>query len=226
MVDRSQPLLRSVRERADNGGFMNPLGRMPVILAVGATLFTACSLSAQEQAAAPALLAKFAGNLNTKSAKVGDAIAAKTTKAAKLKDGTDLPKGSKIDGKVIAVQSAKDGDGTSSLAIKFDQAEVKGGAPVPIQGLIVSIAPSADAAGGGLGFNSVLSRGGTGSTPAMDPNTAAEHGAPVSGDIPKGSTLEGVALGTTLDANGASELRGIKRDIKLDSDVMIKLELE
>ncbi|MGB6688811.1 MAG: hypothetical protein WBE76_13325 [Terracidiphilus sp.] len=205
---------------------MNPRGKISVILAIGATLFTAYSLSAQSESAAPVLLAKFAGNLNTKSAKVGDAIAAKTTKAAKLKDGTDVPKGSKIDGKVIAVQSAKDGNGTSSLAIKFDQAEVKGSAPVPIQGLIVSIAPSADAGGGGLGFNSVLSRGGTGSTPALDPNTGAEHGGAANGDIPKGSTLEGVALGTNLDAQAASELRGIKRDIKLDPDVLIKVELE
>ena len=204
---------------------MNPRGKTPVILAIGAILFTAYSLPAQGQSAAPVLLAKFAGNLNTKSAKVGDAIAAKTTKAAKLKDGTELPKGSKLDGKVIAVQSVKDGNGTSSLAIKFDQAEVKGGAPVAIQGLIVSIAPSPDS-GGGVGFDSVLGRGGVGSSPGLDPNTGAEHGGTANGDIPKGSTLEGVALGTNLDAQGASELRGIKRDIKIDSNVMIKLELE
>lgn len=204
---------------------MSPRGKTPAILAIGAILSTASALSAPAQSSAPAVLAKFAGNLNTKSAKVGDAIAAKTTKAAKAKDGTEIPKGSKLDGKVIAVQSVKDGNGTSSLAIKFDQVEVKGSAPVPIQGLIVAIAPSSDS-GGGMGFDSVLGRGGVGSSPGLDPNTGAEHSGTASGDIPKGSTLEGVALGTNLDAQGASELRGIKRDIKLDSNVVIKLELE
>jgi hypothetical protein len=203
---------------------MNPRRKTPIILSISATIFIACSLSAQSQTAAPVLLAKFAGNLNTKSAKVGDVITAKTTKPAKTKDGTDIPKGSKLDGKVIAAQSEKDGNGTSSLAIKFDQVETKGGAATPIQGLIVSIGPAPEA-GGGMGYDSVLGRGGAGSSPGLDPTTGAEHG-PASGDLPKGSTLEGVALGTILDASGASELRGIKRDIKIDSSVMIKLELE
>jgi hypothetical protein len=206
---------------------MSPRGKRPFILAIGAIFFVASALSAPAQSSAPALLAKIAGNLNTKSAKVGDVITAKTTKSAKTKDGTDIPKGSKLTGKVVAVQSEKDGNGTSTLAIKFDQIEAKGGAATPIQGLIVSIGPSPDAGGGGVGFNSVLGRGGVGSSAGLDPNSGAEHGGAVaSGDIPKGSTLEGVALGTNLDAQGASELRGIKRDIKLDSDVLIKVELE
>ncbi len=93
---------------------------------------------------------------------------------------------------------------------------MKDGAKVPVQGLIVAIGPAPDVSGGGIGFNSVLGRDGVGSTQDLDPNTGAEHSGG-GNDIPKGSTLEGVALGTTLDTQGASELRGIKRDVKLDS---------
>ncbi len=68
----------------------------------------------------PGLVAKFAVKLDTKSAKVGEAVSAKTVKAARAKDGTELPKGSKLTGQVVAVQSNKDRNGTASLAINFD----------------------------------------------------------------------------------------------------------
>jgi hypothetical protein len=202
----------------------NPPVIAPAALLISIVLFAACSLVAQAQSA-PVLVAKFASKLDTKSAKVGEAVSAKTVKAAKAKDGAELPKGSKLTGQVVAVQSNKDGNGTASLAIKFDQVELKDGTKVPVQGLIVAIGPAPDAADGGVGFNSVLGRSGTGSTNGLDPNAGAGH-AGDSNEIPKGSTLAGVALGTALDAQGASELRGIKRDIKLDSDVMIRVELE
>jgi len=195
-----------------------------ITLAVSTILFAAGPLAAQAQSA-PVLTAKFASKLDTKSAKVGDAVSAKTVKAAKAKDGTDLPKGSKLTGQVVAVQSNKDGNGTASVAIKFDQVELKDGTKVAVQGLIVAIGPAPDAADGGVGFNSVLGRSGTGSTNGLDPNAGAGHSGDSSG-IPNGSSLAGVALGSALDAQGASEMRGIKRDIKLDSDVMIKVELE
>lgn len=186
-------------------------------LVVSSILFAAGSLGAQAQSA-PTLEAKFTSKLDTKSAKAGEVVSAKTTKPAKAKDGTDLPKGSKLTGQVVAVQSSKDGNGTASLAIKLDQVELKDGTKVPIQGLIVAVGPAPDSSAGGVGFNSVLGRNGTGSTNGLDPNAGAAHPGD-SNDIPKGSTLAGVALGTALDAQGASEMRGIKRDIKLDSDV-------
>jgi hypothetical protein len=197
----------------------------PLVTAVSTFLFAASPLAARAQSA-PVLVAKFASKLDTKSAKVGEAVSAKTVKAAKAKDGTELPKGSKLTGQVVAVQSNKDGNGTASLAIKFDQVELKDGAKVAVQGLIVAIGPAPDASSGGVGFNSVLGRNGVGSSQGLDPNGGAEHETGGGNDIPKGSTLAGVALGTALDAQGASEMRGIKRDIKLDSDVMIKVELQ
>ena len=172
---------------------------------------------------APVLLAKFDGAVNTKSAKVGDVIAAKTTKDLKLKD-LDIPRGSKLIGSVASVQSMQAGGGTSSLAIRFDHVELKGGAILRIQGLIVSIGPAPELKVG-LGYNSVLNRGGAGATPELDPSIASDHYGQDRSDLPKGSTLEGVALGLHLNATGATELRGVHRDIKLDLGVMVKVAL-
>lgn len=195
----------------------------PLARAQSATPVTGATAAPSAAPAAPTLVAKIAGNLNTKSAKIGDSLAAKTVKELKLKD-IDIPKGSKIVGKVVSVQSMQAGSGTSALGIKFDQVELKGGAVLPIRGLIVAIGASSDSPG--LGYNSVLGRGGVGSTPGMDPHPGGDT--PVDRDdsnIPSGSTLEGVGLGLHLDAAGASELRGVHRDINLDSDVMIKVAL-
>ncbi len=177
--------------------------------------------TAAAQSRAPELRAKFEGTLNTKSAKAGDRVEAKTVSTLKLAD-LEIPKGSKIVGTVASVQSKDAGHGTSSLAIKFDHVELKDGAILRIQGLIVAIGTVSDS--DGLGANSVLARGGAGSTPGMD--ASMEIGHPVNrDDIPPGSTMIGVELGLHFDSAGASELRGVHRDIRLDSGVMIKVAL-
>jgi hypothetical protein len=177
--------------------------------------------TAEAQNRAPVLRAKFEGTLNTKSAKAGDSVEAKTVSAMKLAD-LEIPKGSKIVGTVASVKSKDAGHGTSSLAIKFDRVELKDGAILRIQGLIVAIGPVS--ASDGLGANSVLARGGAGSDAGLDPRMEIGH-ATNQDDIPAGSTLQGVALGVQFDSSGATELRGVHRDIRLDSDVMVKVAL-
>jgi len=215
-----------------NGGSTNVgLSRIRVVLA--AILLTFCSTFSHGQAAAaapgvaaaqshaPVLAARFVGVLNTKSAKAGDAIAAKTMTGLKLGD-LDIPKGSTIAGTVASVQSKEAGHGTSTLAVKFDHVELKSGAILRIQGLIVAIGPVSN--DDGLGANSVLSRGGAGSIPGTDPSMEIGH-AGNRDDIPAGSTMEDVALALHFDAAGATELRGIHRDIRLDPYVMVKVAL-
>ena len=172
--------------------------------------------------AAPEVLARFESPLNTKSAREGDPVTAKITRELKLKD-LDIPKNSKLVGKIVAVQSMRDGNGNSSLGIRFDHIELKGGAILRVQGLIDSIAVK-PVGQTGLGYNSVLSRGGVGSDASLDPSIAADQYNKDS-ELPKGSTMEGVALGVHLDANGSTQLRGVHRDIKLDTDVLIRVAL-
>jgi hypothetical protein len=173
------------------------------------------------QISAPMIVAKLEGNLNTKNAKVGDPVTAKTIKDLKLKD-LDIPKGSKLIGSVASVESAKAGNGTSALAIKFDQVQLKSGSVLRTQGQIVGIAAVQES--GGLGYESVLGRGGVGSTPGLDPTTGASANRDTD-DIPLGSSVQGIAIALHLDANGATELRGAHRDIKFDSNILIKVAL-
>jgi hypothetical protein len=226
--------LKSVKE-----GPMSRLHKeLPIILAVTAFLFVfnprfghaqngaPTRATAPVQPAEPVLVAKIAGNLTTKNAKVGDVLTAKTLKAWKLKDGTELPKGSKLIAKVTSAQSKQAGNGNSMLTFRFDQADVKGGGEVPIRGLVVAIGPGLGPKDS-IGANSVMGRGGVGSTPGLDPQAGlGTSSARDEDDIPLGSTLEGVGLGRHLDADWTTALQGIHRDIQLDSDVLIKVEFK
>jgi hypothetical protein len=224
------------------------IGKFLPALAVCALLCSLAAKPAAAQASAPAaapappeaplLEAKFEKSLDTRSAKVGDAVTAKTLRPVKLPDGTDIPKGSRLVAKVTTVQSKKDGNGNSMLTFRFDEAEVKGGPTVPIHGQVIAIGPSLSPKDG-LGPFSVMSRSpgasndtsyagrGVGSTPGMDPNAGVgKGGAKDEDDIPIGSTLAGVALGVHKDADWTTALQGVKCDIKLGSDVDIKVLLK
>jgi hypothetical protein len=220
-------------------GFMTRFRKeLPVILAAIALLFVLAPTSgnsqnvAPPQTAAPAqpvgpvLVAKIAGSLSTKNAKVGDVLTAKTLKTWKLKDGMELPKGTKLVAKVTSVQSKQAGNGNSMLTFRFDQAEVKGGAVVPVRGMVVAIGPGLGPKES-IGANSVIGRGGVGSDAGLDPQTGVGRpGARDEDDIPLGSTLEGVGLGRHMDADWTTALQGIHRDVLLDSDVLIKIEFK
>jgi len=192
------------------------------------------------QSAGLVMVAKIDGKLSTRNAKVGDAISAKILKSWKLTDGTEIPKGSKITGKVALIKSKKDGNGNSMVSFRLDEIDVKGGAAIPVHGMVVAIGPSL-APKDGLGPNSVLGRNtnpqtgtgvtaasqGTGSSNGIDPSVGL--GGPNVKDednIPLGSTMPGVSLGRHLDADWTTILQGVKEDIDLDQDVLIKVQLK
>jgi hypothetical protein len=165
------------------------------------------------------LLAKFDQEFSSKSAHPGDVVSAKTVRELKMQ-GLDIPKGSKIAGTVTATQSRKDGNGNSFLAIHFDRVEMNGGKVLPISGLIVAIGELDN--GSGLGPNNVMNRGGAGTT--LGDTDVGTDKLPKD-EIKDGSTLEGIAMGKTLDANRATELRGVGREIECDTWTEIKVAL-
>jgi hypothetical protein len=192
-------------------------------LALAAALFCSAASAASQaatQPAAPTLLAKFEQPFSTKSARQGDPVSAKTLRELKLPN-LDIPKGSRILGVMTAAQSKKDGNGNSSLAIHFDRVEMKDGRVLPIAGLIVAMGQVDNDPG--LGSFSVLGRGGVGSDVGLDPNVAVQKSA--QDDIPAGSSIQGIALGKSLDSGNASLLRGVGRDIDCDTNTEIKVAL-
>lgn len=181
--------------------------------------------TAPSEVARPIVVAKIDKAVTTKSLKAGDAIVAKTLRPVKTDDGSELPKGSKLIGKVVLVKSKQEGGGNSLLVFRIDQAEAKGGSVVNFHGLVIGIGPSLGPKDS-LGQGSVMSRGGQGMTPGLDPNLGlGGNGARDEYNIAKGSTIEGVSLGTHKDTDWSTALQGIKRDILLDSDVLIKVQV-
>jgi hypothetical protein len=83
--------------------------------------------------------------LDSKTAKTGDNVVVKTQTAIKTSDGTEIPKGSKLVGHIIAVQSSASGT-NSQVALQFDHIELKGGQSLPVHSQIQSISPAGAAA--------------------------------------------------------------------------------
>jgi hypothetical protein len=76
--------------------------------------------------------------LDARKDQPGAAFEATLKSAVHLKDGTELPRGTTLEGKV-APADAKSG-GASQLALVFTDAKLKGGKDIPIQATIVGLA--------------------------------------------------------------------------------------
>jgi hypothetical protein len=181
--------------------------------------------------------------LDSKSIKTGDSVVVQTKASAKTADGTEIPKGSKLVGHVLAAQPSAAGQ-NSQVALVFDHLELKGGQSVPIHSQIQSIAPEGDAASASapaaMNGSPAPAAGGTnsgmGARGAATPATSAA--APATSTGPAAGTIVAktgqIAISTTsipgvLLANNApgeqdprmtqasSILLGAKQDIQLNS---------
>jgi hypothetical protein len=111
--------------------------------AAGQANLSSASASAAE---ATNLSAELTKKVDTKNAKVGDEVAARTTSAARLSDGTKLPKGAHLLGKVTDVQAKSADQKASRLAFTFDRAVLHDGRTIPIRAAVMSLAPPVTAA--------------------------------------------------------------------------------
>src|SRR6516162_7023630 len=93
------------------------------------------------QASSPEIHAVLEKIVHPKKAKVGYEVVARMTDSTKLKDGTELPKGTKIVGKVTEVKMKADNEGPSKLGLLFDKAQLKDGKEMPVTMALVSVAP-------------------------------------------------------------------------------------
>jgi hypothetical protein len=138
--------------------------------------------------------AELTKRIDSKKAKVGETVEAKTTSAVKLPDGTELPKGAKLLGKVTDVKARSNSDNTSYIAFKLDQALMKDGHEVPLRVMVMSATATLDAPPDIAGMTSG-SRG-----PATQSSTA---GAP-----PTPNTTPGQYVQQSAISNGMQSLPG------------------
>jgi hypothetical protein len=129
--------------------------------------------------------------LDSKTAKTGDSVVVQTKASVKTADGTEIPKGSKVVGHVLAAKPSGAGE-TSQVALQFDHIELKGGQSLPVHSQIQSIAPAGSAA----------------STGAMSGPPSAGSANPSTGAVNGGSKAGGAAQAAGGDSGAASAGNG------------------
>jgi hypothetical protein len=161
--------------------------------------------------------------LDSKTAKNGDDVVVETKASAKTSDGTEIPKGSKLVGHVVGVQSSKAGQ-NSEVVLQFDKAQLKGGQTLPIHSEIQSIEPAEGAAASGgsdSAANSGMSRPSMGGAATSNPGSpAGDNGGGTTGNAGAspaspgyasgagaGSASGGPAAGTVVARTGSIAIR-------------------
>jgi hypothetical protein len=155
--------------------------------------------------------------IDTKSAAVGQEVTARTKDAATLADGTALPKGTKLVGRVVQVAAQTKDQPVAMLAITFDRAQMKDGSSVALRSAIRTVAPPAGNSSGANAFSAAgpvrgsgspvgggMGGGGMGDDPM---GTGGIGGGPVSGG-PMGTG--GMGGGSPASPTGGSSTTGTR----------------
>ncbi len=87
------------------------------------------------------VFAQFDKLVHVKRVKVGDVVTAHLTEPAKMRDGTELPKGTKLVGTITEVKVKSDNEGPSKLGLLFTKAAPKNGPEIPVELALVTLAP-------------------------------------------------------------------------------------
>lgn len=149
----------------------------------------------------PALLpvkGELVSKLDSKTAKAGDNVTFETKDSVKTADGTEIPKGSKLTGHVIAAQPSSAGaNGNSQVALEIDSVEMQGGKKMAVRSQIQSIGTAtSDAAASPMTAPQTAA---TPNTPAANtPNAASANNR--AGSMP--------AQGTNAEPNAAATNNG------------------
>jgi hypothetical protein len=128
-----------VTTASTSGNPANPSGGSPS----GADISRRDTVSRPEQL--HPIFAQLMGDLDSKSAKLGDAVELRTQANMKTVDGTEIPRGTKIMGRVTSVMAHGKGSENAEVAVQFDHAVLKGGQSVSIRSEIQWVAPPPNA---------------------------------------------------------------------------------
>ena len=149
-------------------------------------------------------------SLDSKKAKVGDAVEAKLIAGITLPNGTMVPRGTKVVGHVTEAKARSKSESESSLGIVFDKFVRSGGEDTPVSGVIQAVAPNPDeelSTGGGVGYTDLKQA----TTAGAAPDTR-KGPTPILNDQSQGVLgMKGMQLGP----QGVITSSG--KDVKLDS---------
>lgn len=118
-----------------------------LILLLGCAVASSQAQPVAQAAPAPApqfdnrIFAEFDKLVHVKRAKVGDVVTAHLIAPVKLRDGTELPKGSKLVGSITEIKVKADKEGPSKLGLLFTSIVPKNGNEARLQMALVTVAP-------------------------------------------------------------------------------------
>ncbi len=108
------------------------------------------SASSTQRPATPAIPATLAKSVDSKKAKAGDVIEAKTSVTLSGASGTQIPAGAKIVGHITDAKAKSKGDPQSTLTFAFDKIVLKDGKEVPFRAVAQAIGPELSMSGSPL----------------------------------------------------------------------------
>jgi hypothetical protein len=175
--------------------------------------------------------AVLSSSVDSKKAKAGDAVTARTTEAVKADGQTVIPKGTKLVGHVTRASSRAKGESESTLGVVFDKAILKNGQEVPVNASIQALAAAqtsaaiagsdidtvgsagGSAAGSGtaggrgaLGGVTSTAGGAVGSVTNTAANVGSTAGATAGGAVNSASSIAGSSKGAIGGVNAAGQL--------------------
>jgi hypothetical protein len=162
------------------------------------------------QAAIPVVLAhgsfpaRITSALDSSKLRVGDVFEAETAGSFLMPDGTLVPKGAKLIGRVTAATARSKGDGQSALGIEFDRLNPPGGQPMKLRALVQAVYPAAvEVDPGTVNGPSMARDGGPGYVPP-DIKVGSNLQSETSKDLPLSLQAEGVQglAGLSLGPDG------------------------
>jgi hypothetical protein len=176
--------------------------------------------SGQPAASAASVSAELTKGIDTKKAKVGDEVDARVTSTAKLPDGTELPRGTKLTGKVTDVKAKSKEDKSAHLAFSIDRAVLKDGKQVPVVVAVTSVTGPAQSSAGemmmpgggaapGGGANPAGSGGSGSSSGSMGSSAPATRSAPVMTDTGQSQSSAGGVLKSAQDRVPVGNMPGV-----------------
>ena len=152
--------------------------------------------------------AEFTKKIDSKDAKVGDEVAARTTAATNLADGTDLPKGTRLTGTVTSVRAKSSTNNTSHLAFTFDRAVLRDGTRIPLHATLTSLSAPAPFATPAP-EDSFATTGATTGGPVTSGATRAATGGPAGGATRSTAAAAAASAGSlapkSIDSVGETE---------------------
>ena len=168
-------------------------------------------------------------SLDSKKLKEGDPVMGRIMADLRVKDGTEIPRGSKVTGHVTEAKARSKGDAQSALGIVFDKISLPGGKDLAIKGEIqaVAAAPNPGNADTGLGIGPSMMAGNRdgGTTAAPMAGVPSSLG---SGQLVLSPQSKGIVGIHNLELGDNSVLISNGKDVKLDGgmQMMVQVEIE